>query len=437
MFSLDTTCGIFKGQYKRGNFAAISMALHDKSIRDAKPRKSTYRLRDSNVVCRGFGVTIAPSGAKTFFLSFTSPEDGRRKQVALGRYPTMSLRDARLRAAEVRAKVDAGNDPAVEMQRAIKERLQQRELGSLADLMALYAEDLEVDGKRSAKEVRRITQKDIPPKILARPARLITRDDILDILTPIAQRGAKVHSDNVRSYLRAAYELGINAPSMTRWRGRAKSFEITSNPVIGIRKTVARKPRGQRVLTAAEVRTLWATEALSPQMLLALQFILATGQRVEEVLEATWRDFDLTDRIWTIPGNRRKTRHTTNEAHIVPLTEFHIAQLSDIRSQNPEGEFLFPDNSGSRPRRHDSLSSSLRRWIATSGMTPFSPRDLRRTFKTLAGGFGLTLEIRNRLQGHAMTDVGSVFYDRHDYLNEKRSGMEIWTSNLTKLLEDV
>jgi hypothetical protein len=43
------------------------MSLSDKVIRDAKAKTSVYRLRDANVVCRGFGVTIAPSGSKTFF----------------------------------------------------------------------------------------------------------------------------------------------------------------------------------------------------------------------------------------------------------------------------------------------------------------------------------------------------------------------------------
>ena len=61
--------------------------LSDKQIRDAKPKNTVYRLRDTHSVVRGFGVTIAPSGAKSFFLAFTSPEDGKRKQVSLGRYP--------------------------------------------------------------------------------------------------------------------------------------------------------------------------------------------------------------------------------------------------------------------------------------------------------------------------------------------------------------
>jgi NDP-sugar pyrophosphorylase family protein len=90
--------------------------LTDKQIRDAKPRTTVYRLRDTQSVCRGFGVVVAPSGSKSFFLSFTSPEDGKRKQVSLGRYPSTKLADARRLALEYRGKVDDGIDLANDKQ---------------------------------------------------------------------------------------------------------------------------------------------------------------------------------------------------------------------------------------------------------------------------------------------------------------------------------
>lgn len=154
--------------------------LTDRTIRDAKPKPSVYRLRDANVVCRGFGVTVAPSGTKTFFLSYTSPEDGKRKQVAIGKFPAVSLKEARLKAGALREKVNEGKDPAAEKTHSINVRLAQRTLGTLGDLMDLYVADLETDGKRTAAEVKRIKGKDIPPALLSRPAHLITKDDILD-----------------------------------------------------------------------------------------------------------------------------------------------------------------------------------------------------------------------------------------------------------------
>lgn len=410
------------------------MHLTDRTIRDAKPRQSAYRMRDDNIVCRGFGVVIAPSGAKSFFLSYTSPEDGKRKQVALGRFPEMSLRDARLKASKVRAQVDQGKDPAFERRTDIAARIAKRELGTLGDLLDLYAADLEQDGKRTAKEVRRITVKDVPAALLSRPAHLISRDDILDIMTPIAQRGALVHSDNVRAYLRAAFELGLHAQSMTRWRGRIKDFQITYNPVATVRKSVSRKPVGMRALSEGEVRQLWHTDLLTPQMHLALKLILSTGQRVEEVLHASWDEFNGDITLWTIPGERRKTRNKTAEPHLVPLMKLHRGLLAEARSRSGDAMHLFPAKNISEPLRYDSLNHAVRRFIAASGMASFSPRDLRRTFKTLGGSFGVSLEMRNRLQGHALTDVGSVHYDRYDYLTEKREAMESFIDRFDALL---
>lgn len=408
--------------------------LTDRTIRDAKSKPTVYRLRDGNVVCRGFGVTVAPSGTKTFFLSYTSPEDGKRKQVSIGQFPALSLKEARLKAGALREAVNSGKDLATEKQEVIGHRMAQRALGTLGDLIDLYVADLEADGKRTAKEVRRIKDKDILPALLARPAHRITKDDILDILTPIAQRSALVHSDNVRAYLRAAFELGINAESMTRWRGKAPKFDLQHNPVTTVKKSMSRKPRGQRTLSRVEVRQLWQTRSLTNPMLLALKFLLATGQRVEEVLHATWTEFDLSQMVWIIPGERRKTRGKTSEPHIVPLTDFHLRLLEAIQRETGHDIYLFPAQGGSTPRRYDSLTNAVRKYVAASGVESFSPRDMRRTFKTIAGSMGISLELRNRLQGHALTDVGSVHYDRYDYLTEKRAAMAAWTTGLAKIV---
>lgn len=411
--------------------------LTDRTIRDAKPKPTVYRLRDGNVVCRGFGVTVAPSGAKTFFLSYTSPEDGKRKQVSIGQFPTLSLKQARLKAGSLREAVNSGKDLATEKQQAISHRMAKRALGTLGDLIDLYVADLEADEKRTAKEVRRIKNKDILPTLLARPAHLITKDDILDILTPIAQRGALVHSDNVRAYLRAAFELGVNAEAMTRWRGKAPKFDLQHNPVTTVKKSMSRKLRGQRTLSRLEVRQLWQTGLLTKPMLLALKFLLATGQRVEEVLHATWSEFDTAHKTWVIPGERRKTRGTTAEPHIVPLTALHLQLLDEIKRETGHAAFLFPANGGAAPRRYDVLTAAVRRFVAASGMESFSPRDMRRTFKTIAGSMGISLELRNRLQGHAITDVGSVHYDRYEYLPEKRAAMDQWIAGLAEIVGGV
>jgi integrase len=411
------------------------MALTDRTLRNAKPRETVYRLRDGNSITKGFGVTVAPAGSKTFFLSYTSPISGNRTQVNLGRYPAVSLSEAREKALSFRQSLDLGIDPKDEIKR---ERKLSEELATRPTMEVLfdaYIADLEMDEKRSAKEVRRIFNKHIKELIGDMIAAEITTDDILDVLTPIVQRGSLVHADNVRAYLRAAFEFGLHASASTRWRGRIPKFGLIHNPVASTKKAVRRKPVGNRALTPDELAHVWHGSAISLPSHLALKLLVATGQRVEEVLQANWSEFDLKQRLWTIPAQRRKNRNEATEPHIVPLTDFHIELLEQVRETTDHPEWLFPHKDRKQPRKADALYQAIHRFCKTNGIEPFAPRDCRRTFKTLAGSIGIPLEMRNRLQGHAMTDVGSVHYDRWGYLPEKRQAMEAWCGWLNKAVE--
>jgi len=61
-----------------------------------------------------------------------------------------------------------------------------------------------------------------------------------------------------------------------------------------------------------------------------------------------------------------------------------------------------------RPRNTDALYQAIHRFCRSKDIVPFAPRDCRHTLKTLAGSIGIDLELRNRLQGLAMTDVGRL-----------------------------
>ena len=412
------------------------MILTDKAIRSSKPRDSVYRLREVGGGVKGFGITIAPAGSKTFFLGYTAPRSGKRTQINLGRYPAKTLKDARQDAYEAREGLSRGIDPREEIKKLARQKHALENRGNVSDLFDIYTRDLELDGKRSAQEVRRIYVKHIDPVIGDKLVAAITTDDVLDVLTPIVRRGSLVHADNVRAYLRAAFELGIHAKNISRWRGQIPEFGIEHNPVAATRRAVKRKPVGTRVLDWSEVMAVWSSNGLSPSSRLALQFLLATGQRVEEVLKASWSEFDLNENLWVIPGERRKTRTTSEEPHLVPLTSLHRDLLEAIKEINQSGKWLFPHQDGEQPRNADALCQATRRFCLQSNLKPFAPRDCRRTFKTLTGSIGMDLELRNRIQGHAMTDVGSVHYDRWSYIPEKRAGMDRWAAELEERLRD-
>lgn len=410
------------------------VTLTDRTIRNAKPRKTVYRLRDGNAMTKGLGITIAPAGSKTFFMGYTSPVTGTRTQVNLGRYPGTSLKDARDKARKYREALSVGNDPKQEHAAAQERERELAERPTVGELFNAYITSLELDGKRSAPEVRRIYSKHIDKLIGSKVAADVSTDDILDVVAPIAQRGSLVHADNVRAYLRATFEFGLHAESMARWRGRLPRFGLTHNPVASTKKAVRRKSVGSRALSSDELRKVWHGSGISHSSHLTLKLLIATGQRVEEVLQARWSEFDLSANLWSIPASRRKSRHDTTEPHIVPLTVFHIGLLEEVRTATAHPEWLFPHQNGEQPRKADALYQAVYRFCLANDIEAFAPRDCRRTFKTLAGSIGIDLELRNRLQGHAMTDVGSVHYDRWGYLPEKRKAMQTWTDWLEQIL---
>ncbi len=62
-------------------------------------------------------------------------------------------------------------------------------------------------------------------------------------------------------------------------------------------------------------------------------------------------------------------------------------------------------------------------------------RDLGRTCKTLMGEIGVSKELRDRIQNHALQDVSSKHYDRYDYLVEKRRALEKWENRVNNVVQ--
>lgn len=434
--------------------------LTERAVRALKPKTSVYRVRDgiADPDLKGFGVVVAPSGAKSFFISFTSPESGQRTQGALGRFPGTSLAAARETARQWRAQIREGIDPVQGARRREEAAQAAREaeasLGTVAQLFDLYCRDLEADGKRSAQFVRGIFRREISPAMGAKRARDVTVDAAADLIADIAGRGHLVLANRTRGYGLSAFNFGMKVRNLPRWRKEAPNFDIDSNPFARTEKALKREPRGQRHLSRDELRWVWialgasyqakqgngATRdvALDTATQIALKLLLATGQRVEEVLHATWDEFDREAKVWAIPAERRKnaSKNASGEPHLVPLTDLHLRLLDTLEPFSEGSRFLFPARDGDKPRDYRSLTQAVSRLCARTGITRFSPRDIRRTWKTLAGSIGIDLEIRNRIQGHAFDDIGSRAYDRYSYLDEKRRAMERWTAFVDTLVAE-
>ncbi|TOH51721.1 integrase, partial [Vibrio parahaemolyticus] len=406
------------------------------TIRGLKPKDKPYYEWDTNSQ-RGrgkLGVQVTPKGSKRFVFRYFV--EGKAKFIPLGQFPELTLNDARNKQKELGELLIQGVDPKEQLESTRKakeqEKREEARKGSVKQLFDAYVSQMQKDGKRTHKAVLASLEKEVYPIIPpATKAKDVTTHDLMLILAAMIKRGAKTQSNRVRSYLMAAFNYGLkhdNDPA--NFIDEAK-FGLVMNPVAAIPKQKDAERVGEHYLKLGEVMVLIDDlnneyqrfkmgESIRNLILLCL---FTGGQRPYELAASKWEAIDWQQKTLLITPDISKNKRP----HIIPLTDSALVVLKKQQFNN-ESEFIFPHrfNSGEHIRL-DSLSQGIARYReSTPEIKPFTPRDLRRTCKTLMGEAGISKSLRDRLQNHALNDVSSKHYDRYEYLPEKRRALEVW-----------
>jgi integrase len=236
-------------------------------------------------------------------------------------------------------------------------------------------------------------------------------------------------ADHVRSYIHAAFNWALKSEHDYR-RTSPRRFRLAYNPAAGI--PTEPKVVGTRWLDEDEFVQLYRwlecpSSPVHPPYTRAVRIIMLTGQRVEEIARLHKDQYDRKEKIidWS------KTKN--GKPHAIPLPAL-AAELLDSIIPNKVAWFFPSAVDPSKPVSAGTLYAFMWRQ-RESGVIPIvTNRDLRRTWKTLAGKAGISKEIRDRIQNHAFHDVSSKSYDRWTYMPEKRAGMEQWNTFVTALL---
>lgn len=346
--------------------------------------------------------------------------DGRRTKSKIGSYPAMSLSDAR----EI-FKRDFAD--VILQGRSIKTATDARP-GTVGDLFDAYVKHLKSNEQSSwitIEKSLKSVEKNLGRNRLARD---IITDDVLGVLRPIYARGTRAMADHVRSYIRSAYSWAIKSEHDYR-TSSPRRFKVVSNPAAGI--PTEPKVVGTRWLGEEDFVRLyrWLECPDAPVHLpytRAVRILMLTGQRVQEIARLHVDQWNETERIidWS------KTKN--GKPHAIPVPAL-AAELIESIKPNEYG-WLFPSAMDpTKPVSHGTLYAFMWRQRQRDVIPFVTNRDLRRTWKTLAGKAGVSKEIRDRIQNHALQDVSSKSYDRWSYMPEKRVGMEKWNAFVEQL----
>lgn len=335
---------------------------------------------------------------------------GKRREMGLGRWPDVSIAEARERAAIARRTLRNGLDPIQERAKS-KRTIKRLTLKEAID-GCFKAKQAELKKDGIAGRWMSPLSSHIIPKLGTIPVEDIDQHALVDTLGPIWHKkpeAARKALNRVNLTLKHAAALGLNADLLATMKAKAlmgkQRHEVTHIPSI---------PYQEAPTFYEWLKTQDMVSAL------ALQLLILTVARTSEVRLATFDEID--GDVWTLPPSRTKT----GREHRVPLTAEALAIVRRCRELS-SNEFVFPALK-EKPISNMAMSTFMKR----EGYDA-RPHGFRATFRTWCEECtDASFEAKEATLGHKV-DVGVVgAYQRSDRLEQRRNLMNVWADYLLR-----
>ncbi|WP_342221214.1 tyrosine-type recombinase/integrase [Candidatus Fukatsuia endosymbiont of Tuberolachnus salignus] len=404
------------------------MLLTDSKIKGLKAKDQAYYVWQASAT-RGtgrLGLKIYPSGRKVFVYKYH--QDGGRKFLFLGNYPSLSLADATVKCHEATTSLSEFLSIA-------------RHRATIKQLFDAYIKNQALSGKRShEKTFNRLKQvlmsPHVNPDMLASE---VTPSHVKLILAEFIQRDAVAGSNKIRSVLHAVFNFALYADHDPVNVNGKIIYGLDRNPVSVVPRQAGVDRALDRFLSWDEISLLMSTcQKSAPECFfhpdfaqLLLLCLFTGGQRPWELMTNVWQNVDLRNCTLTVPPFISKN----GDYHIVPLCASALLILEEIANRHSNQGFIFPAKTKTGHLLPSEFAKQVKKFCDHTGFAKFTPRDVRRTFKTLAGEMGISSELRDQVQNHKKPGVSSKHYDRYDYLREKHQVITLWESKLLSMVE--
>ena len=340
------------------------------------------RLVYRDLKTKGLQLRISPHGIRTFSV-FRRVKGGPPERITLGRFPEMTVEQARKKASEINAAIEFGANPA-EAKRAHKAEL------TFGDLFADYIERHAKPNKRTWDEDVEKYQRHVETALGKKPLSLITRGDVAGIHAAMTRAGKATTANRVLALISSVFGRGIE------WG------IITVNPAKGIRRNVEKSR--DRFLQADELPRFFHALAAEENDTVRDYFLLAllTGARRSNVLAMRWADINFAEGLWRIPETKNGTPQQ------VTLTTEALAILQARRNAAAsEAVYVLP---GSGKTGH--FAEPRKGWerlLHRAGLTEIRIHDLRRTLGSWQAKTGASLAIIGKSLNHKSHQTTAIY----------------------------
>jgi integrase len=380
------------------------------SIRRAKPGY----VADGN----GLYLQVTGSGARSWIYRYSL--HGRRREMGLGAFPTISIATARNLAAGARSLVLGGDDPieAREAERARK-RLEGARSITFTQAAEQFLQSHEGTWKNSKhrQQWRNTLATYAHPVIGSLPVADVHTEEVIRLLDPIwkakADTASRVRArvERVLDWAKVrGYRSGENP---ARWRGHLDKLFPARRKV--------RKVKHHAAVPIDEMPSVYARLSQSPRMAaMALRFAILTGARAGEVTGATWAELDLDTAMWSIPASRMKAQRE----HRVPLSREAVGILREMKKVRAT-ELVFPGYRAGTKMSVSSLLSALK----AAGGGDATVHGFRSTLRDWAAErTTISREVAEMALAHTIGDKVEAAYRRGDLMAKRSAMMQQWAT---------
>ena len=384
-------------------------------VSTARGKEKSYKLTDS----QGLFLLITPQDSKLW--RFRYRYGGKAKELAFGKYPEISLADAREKRDAARKHVAKGIDPG-EVRKALKADAE-KSVETFEFVAREWHEKFTPTWTANHSEtiIKRL-ERDAFPWIGARAIAEIKAPELLAVLHRIESRGALETAHRVKSIAGQVFRYAVAT-------GRAERDPVADlkgalPPATPVHRAAVTDPKEVTALLRAIDGYQGSFVVKCALQLQALFFV-----RPGELRHAEWNEIDFESATWSIPAGKMKMKTD----HIVPLSRQAIEILKTLQPLTGKGRYVLPSHrSTMRPMSNNGVLSALRRMgYKTDEMSGHGFRAMARTI--LDEVLQMRPEYIEHQLAHAVKDPLGRAYNRTAHLNERRNMMQLWADYLDGL----
>lgn len=391
--------------------------MAEKLLTDTECRNATSEGRAIRKLHDGGGLYlwVYADGSKFWRMRYRVGE--KEKSISFGKYPQVSLKEARARMDDERKKLAANLDPSAE-RKAAKARAKLAAANSFqAVATEWYSKQEHAWVPTHAKDVKRRLESNIFPLIGRRPIGEIDAPELLDAIQKIENRGAYDLAHRVLSVCGQVFRYGIQTGRCSR--DLARDLRGALKPHVKSHQA-AIKPEGLPEL----LRAIDTYDQLGDlQTKLALQLLAYTFVRTKELIGAEWAEFDLDHRVWIIPAERMKM----NREHVVPLARQAADILTQLQTLAGKSKLVLPGRNPDKPISNNTLLFALYRLGYKGKMTGHG---FRAVASTALNEMGFRPDVIERQLAHYEQNKVRGAYNRAEYYKERAAMMQHWADYL-------